>query len=226
MQIVPQHLRNDSHNPKRIPHRIQETAHKVARPRQTARWAPRSHTAPLKPREQTEDTRPTCHSGPTPCPALTASRTSGTLPQAPLKATGAGLERGKAVGIKYPSAASNLFESHVAYALRAYFGENARNGCRDALREASRWPAGRCARLPVYSSDPGHHQPKTFPPHGVGNNHLLIRREECWAQGAWRGADGLPARTPEAPSPAAAGEGASARENAPCWSATSCSPTD
>lgn len=136
MQVAPQHLRNESHNPKRIPHRIQETAHKVARPRQTARWAPRSHTAPRKPREQTGDTRQTCRSGPTPRPALTAVRTSGTLPQAPLKATGDGLERGKAVGIKYPSPASNLFESHVVYALRAYFGESTRSGCRDALREA------------------------------------------------------------------------------------------
>ena len=48
----------------------------------------------------------------------------------------------------------------------------------------------------------------------------------CHPQGAWRKADGPSPRTPEAPSPAAAGEGASARENAPCWSATSCSPTD
>lgn len=38
--------------------------------------------------------------------------------------------------VPLPAAASNLFESHVAYALRAYFGENARSGCRDALREA------------------------------------------------------------------------------------------
>ena len=41
-----------------------------------------------------------------------------------------------------------------------------------------------------------------------------------------RRAKPVASRTPEAPSPAAAGEGASARENAPCWSATSCSPTD
>lgn len=73
---------------------------------------------------------------PTHRPALTAGRTSGTLPQAPLKATGDGLERGKAAGIKYPSPASNLFKSHVACALRACFGENARSGCRNALREA------------------------------------------------------------------------------------------